>query len=167
MPINDFEYYRSFAMELFNTINGSINHIKADDILFSSVNVGKYCSYDNGDIMLYTQHICSEYGYYCRYTVKAIIAFTIARELARAELRVDRYKYGDTSYMIGIEDRINRIAYNYLIENYDTIVSKIGNDFDIDHIRGMAKTYNSLKSISTINNIMKHELAISVNFDVF
>lgn len=168
MGYNEFEFYSEFAQAVFTYLNGRLNpKNKVSCIDFTGVNVDKLCSLEQtNEISLFVGRIVSEYGYYSRFTVKAIIAFVIARELVRASLNVNIYRYHiSDSYMEEVESKINEIAYQFLINNYDNMVSENGMDYDIDHLKEMYRDWSKLNSVTTVDRCVAHTLAIQ--WDMF
>ena len=169
MGYNEYEFYTEFAQAVFTYLNGRINpKNKVAGLEFTGADIGKLCTLEQNtyEINLFVGSIVSEYGYYCRFTVKAIIAFVIARELVRASLNVNIYRYRiSDSYMEEIESKINEAAYQFLITNGEEMIKKTDMDYDIDHIKEMYKDWSKLNSASYIDRCIAHTLAIQ--WDMF
>jgi len=135
--MNKYFYYKNFAQNVFNRLNGIVNKVNiASDIKFSLDD--KYNSYaynNNCCIIIFLNKILHDHVDDER--IKPVIIDVIIHELFHIDQVIDRNIYNiDTEYTSMIEKQVIYKTSEFIISNYTDLQNIIG-EFEITRFRNI------------------------------
>ena len=177
MNLNEYYFYSEIATKLFNYMNGKINTMNSNCILYIDMHDYVYRNYAT---IRYPNHIFlhignavdgwnDEWGYYIAKEeyVATIIAWALAHELHHADQAIQMVRYqSNRAYKDEKENDVQRASYDWVDNHSYELSNLIGINIKIDYITCDNLTNSGSYRKASVGEFYKQTIANTVLKDL-